>query len=93
MNTLGVAAGTIHRYEMIEIVLQLAVGIVIVAWPSRVAGERPRAINNLLEIVLPNAIGILHNRLPDLAGTLGIPVIALLIVLLRCEATSREVIR
>ncbi|OAF11805.1 hypothetical protein AYJ54_08075 [Bradyrhizobium centrolobii] len=57
-------------------ILAFAVGIVIAAWLRRVTGERTPAISTLIEIVLLVAIGILHNRLPDLAGTLGISLVA-----------------
>ena len=38
--------------------------------------DRASAISTLIEIVLLVAVGILHNRLPDLAGTLGISFVA-----------------
>jgi uncharacterized membrane protein YoaK (UPF0700 family) len=83
------------------------VGIVIAAWLRRATGDRASATSTLIEIVLLIAVGTLHNRLPDLAGTLGIsfvaaatkvipdlalglPVVALLIVLLRCEIRPSE---
>ncbi len=56
--------------------LAFAAGIVIAAWLRRLAGERASAISVLLEILLLVGIGILHNRLPDLAGTLGISLVA-----------------
>jgi uncharacterized membrane protein YoaK (UPF0700 family) len=52
------------------------VGIVIAAWLRRSTGDRASAISTLIEIVLLVAVGILHNRLPDLAGTLGISFVA-----------------
>jgi uncharacterized membrane protein YoaK (UPF0700 family) len=52
------------------------VGIVIAAWLRRATGDRACAISTLIEIVLLVAVGILHNRLPDLAGTLGISFVA-----------------
>jgi uncharacterized membrane protein YoaK (UPF0700 family) len=52
------------------------VGIVGAAWLRRAAGDRACAISALIEIVLLVAIGILHNRLPDIAGTLGISFVA-----------------
>jgi uncharacterized membrane protein YoaK (UPF0700 family) len=48
------------------------VGVVIAAWLRRSAGDRASAISTLIEIMLLVAVGILHDRLPDLAGTLGI---------------------
>ncbi len=52
------------------------VGVVIAAWLRRATGDRASAISTLIEIVLLIAVGILHNRLPDLAGTLGISFVA-----------------
>jgi uncharacterized membrane protein YoaK (UPF0700 family) len=57
-------------------IMAFAVGIVIAAWLRRMIGERASAISTLLEILLLIAIGVLHNRLPDLAGTLGISLVA-----------------
>lgn len=53
-----------------------ATGILSAAWLRRVAGRRTSTICALVEIVLLVAIGVLHNRLPDLAGTLGISFVA-----------------
>jgi hypothetical protein len=58
--------------------------------------RRDETVEIVLRLVFAGGfivVGILHNRLPDIAETLGIPVVALLIVLLRCEAAPREVIR
>jgi uncharacterized membrane protein YoaK (UPF0700 family) len=52
------------------------VGIVVAAWLRRATGERASAISTLVEILLLVAVGILHNRLPNLAGTLGISFVA-----------------
>jgi len=57
-------------------ILAFVVGIVIAAWLRRATEDRACAISTLIEIVLLVAIGILHNRLPDLAGTLGISFVA-----------------
>lgn len=63
-------------FHFVPPILAFAVGIVISAWLRRMAGERAGAISTLVEILLLIAIGILHNRLPDLAGTLGISLVA-----------------
>ncbi|MCS3927906.1 uncharacterized membrane protein YoaK (UPF0700 family) [Bradyrhizobium elkanii] len=63
-------------FHFVPPMLAFAVGIVIAAWPRRAAGERASAISTLIEILLLIAIGILHNRLPDIAGTLGISLVA-----------------
>jgi uncharacterized membrane protein YoaK (UPF0700 family) len=52
------------------------VGVVVAAWLRRAAGDRASAISSLIEILLLVTVGILHNRLPDLAGTLGISFVA-----------------
>jgi uncharacterized membrane protein YoaK (UPF0700 family) len=57
-------------------ILAFAVGIVVASWLRRAAGERAIAISVLLEILLLVVIAVLHNRLPDLAGTLGISFVA-----------------
>ncbi|UWU95655.1 YoaK family protein [Bradyrhizobium sp. CB1015] len=57
-------------------ILAFAAGIVVAAWLRRAAGERAGVISTLVEIILLIAVGILHNRLPDAAGTLGISFVA-----------------
>ncbi|WP_448045455.1 YoaK family protein [Bradyrhizobium liaoningense] len=57
-------------------ILAFAVGVLFAAWLRGVAGQRASAISTLVEILLLVAIGVLHNRLPDLAGTLGISFVA-----------------
>src|SRR4051812_12867795 len=57
-------------------ILAFAVGVLVAAWLRRATGDRASAITTLLEILLLVAVGILHNRLPDLAGTLGISFVA-----------------
>ena len=72
-GTAGEWARAAHFFPPIA---AFAVGIVIAAWLRRVTGDRASAISTLIEIVLLIAVGILHNRLPDLAGTLGISFVA-----------------
>lgn len=57
-------------------ILAFAVGVVIATWLRRATGERAGAISTLIEILLLVLVGVLHNRLPDLAGTLGISCVA-----------------
>src|SRR4051812_40076903 len=52
------------------------VGVVIAAWLRRAAGDRVGQISLLLEIGMLILVGILHNRLPQIAGTLGISMVA-----------------
>ena len=72
----GMAGNWARASHFVPPILAFAVGIVIAAWLRRVAGGRAAAISTVIEIVLLIVIGVLHNRLPDLAGTLGISVVA-----------------
>ncbi|MDN4999335.1 YoaK family protein [Bradyrhizobium sp. GCM10027634] len=56
--------------------LAFAAGIVIAAWLRRATGEKASVISTLLEILLLITIGIFHNRMPEIAGTLGISLVA-----------------
>lgn len=59
-------------------ILAFAVGVVIASLLRRLCGERAAAISLFVEIILLVVIAVLHNRLPQLAGTLGISVVAAL---------------
>jgi uncharacterized membrane protein YoaK (UPF0700 family) len=56
--------------------IAFAAGVVVAAWLRRATGDRASAISTVIEILLLIAVGVLHNRLPDLAGTLGISFVA-----------------
>lgn len=72
----GSAANWERALHFVPPILAFAVGIVMAASLRNATGERASAISTLIEILLLIAIGVLHNRLPDLAGTLGISVVA-----------------
>ncbi|UWU81029.1 DUF1275 domain-containing protein [Bradyrhizobium huanghuaihaiense] len=72
----AMAGDWMRALHFVPPILAFTVGIVIAAWLRRVAGERASALTILIEIVFLITIGILHNRLPDLAGTLGISLVA-----------------
>ncbi len=72
----GVAGDWARALHFVPPILAFAVGIVIAAWLRRAAGERASAISILVEILLLVGIGILHNRMPEIAGTLGISLVA-----------------
>ncbi len=65
-----------RAFQFIAPIAAFMVGVVIAAWLRRATGDRASAISTLIEILLLIAVGILHNRLPDLAGTLGISFVA-----------------
>lgn len=53
-----------------------AMGVAVAAALRHAVGPRASAICVLIEILLLVMVGVLHNRLPDLAGTLGISFVA-----------------
>ncbi len=65
-----------RAFQFIPPIAAFMVGVVIAAWLRRATGDGASAISTLIEILLLIAVGILHNRLPDLAGTLGISFVA-----------------
>jgi uncharacterized membrane protein YoaK (UPF0700 family) len=52
------------------------IGVVMACWLRRAAGARAAPISLLIEIALLVLVGVLHNRLPGMAGTLGISFVA-----------------
>jgi uncharacterized membrane protein YoaK (UPF0700 family) len=69
----GIWAKALH---FVPPILSFAGGIVLAAWLRRAAGERASALSVLIEIVLLVAIGVLHNRMSEVAGTLGLSLVA-----------------
>src|SRR5258706_2618960 len=72
----GSAGNWAEALHFMPPILAFALGVVIAAWLRRATGDRASAISTLVEILLLMAVGVLHNRLPDLAGTLGISFVA-----------------
>src|SRR5439155_20233103 len=72
----GMAGNWQKALHFVPPILAFTVGIAIATGVRHVSGERASAITTLIEILLLIAIGILHNRLPALAGTLGISFVA-----------------
>ncbi len=52
------------------------VGVVVAAWLRRVAGGRTGQVSLIIEIGMLILVGILHNRVPQVTGTLGISMVA-----------------
>ncbi|KWV60436.1 hypothetical protein AS156_29060 [Bradyrhizobium macuxiense] len=72
--------GTAGRWqEALHFVPPLAaftLGVVVASWLRHTVGGRAGEMTILVEIVLLVTVAILHNRLPDLAGTIGISFVA-----------------
>lgn len=56
--------------------LAFIIGVVLACWLRRSLPKRAARISNLTEIVFLFIVAILHNRLPELAGTLGLSLVA-----------------
>jgi len=56
--------------------LAFSVGVVMACWLRWAAPMRAGRISTLIEIAFLFVVAILHNRLPDVAGTLGISLVA-----------------
>lgn len=52
------------------------IGVVIATWLRRVAGGRAGQLSLLIEIAMLILVGALHNRVPEVTGTLGISMVA-----------------
>jgi len=56
--------------------LAFGAGVILACWLRWAAPERAARISIIVEIVFLFIVAILHNRLPDRAGTLGISLVA-----------------
>lgn len=74
----GTAGNWTKAIHFVQPILAFTMGVVAASLLRQHCGERSGPISILVEIVFLIAIGILHNRLPDLAGTLGISFVAAL---------------
>jgi uncharacterized membrane protein YoaK (UPF0700 family) len=72
----GTAGEWEQAVRFVPPIVAFAVGVAIAAWLRRTIGDRASVISTLIEIALLVVVGILHNRLPEMAGTLGISFVA-----------------
>jgi uncharacterized membrane protein YoaK (UPF0700 family) len=56
--------------------LAFAVGVILACWLRWVAPQQATRISTLTEIVFLFIVAILHNRFPEVAGTLGLSLVA-----------------
>lgn len=56
--------------------LAFVVGVVLACWLRRIATQRTSRISTLTEIVFLFIVAMVHNRLPEVAGTLGLSLVA-----------------
>ena len=65
-----------EAFHFVPSLFAFMVGVVLAAWLRRVAGDRAGPISILVEIAVLVLVGVLHNRMPDVAGTLGVSMVA-----------------
>lgn len=63
-------------FHFVPSLFAFALGVVIAAWLRGAAGERAGRLSLLIEIVMLVFVGMLHNRMPEVEGTLGISLVA-----------------
>lgn len=65
-----------QAFHFVPSLFAFFVGVVIASWLRRAAGERAGQLSLLVEIVMLIVVGVMHNRMPQVAGTLGISMVA-----------------
>ena len=56
--------------------LAFVVGVVLACWLRWALPQRAARVSNLVEIAFLFIVAVLHNRLPEMAGTLGLSLVA-----------------
>src|SRR5436189_101744 len=72
-TTAGRWANALHYFPPL---IAFVIGVIMASCLRRVAGRQAGPISILIELSFLVLVAILHNRLPDLAGTLGISFVA-----------------
>jgi uncharacterized membrane protein YoaK (UPF0700 family) len=65
-----------QAFHFVPPLFAFGVGVVIATWLRRAAGDRAGELSLVVEIGVLILVGILHNRVPQIAGTLGISMVA-----------------
>jgi uncharacterized membrane protein YoaK (UPF0700 family) len=65
-----------QAFHFVPSLFAFFVGVVLASWLRRAAGDRAGQLSLLVEIGVLILVGVLHNRVPDVAGTLGISMVA-----------------
>jgi len=72
----AVAARWQEAFHFVPPLFAFGVGVVIAAWLRRWKGASAGRLSLVVEIAMLVLVGILHNRTPQAAGTLGISMVA-----------------
>ena len=65
-----------EAFHFVPPLFAFGVGVVLASWLRRAVGARTGQISLLIEIAMLILVAVLHNRVPDIAGTLGISMVA-----------------
>jgi uncharacterized membrane protein YoaK (UPF0700 family) len=65
-----------EAFHYVPSLAAFCIGVVVASWLRRVAGNRTAQISLMVEIAMLVLVSILHKRVPAVAGTLGISMVA-----------------
>jgi uncharacterized membrane protein YoaK (UPF0700 family) len=65
-----------QAFHFVPPLFAFGVGVVIATWLRRAVGDRAGELSLVVEIGMLILVGFLHNRVPQIAGTLGISMVA-----------------
>jgi uncharacterized membrane protein YoaK (UPF0700 family) len=65
-----------QAFQFVPPLFAFFIGVVIASLLQRAAGARAGQLSLLIEIAMLILVGVLHNRAPEVAGTLGISMVA-----------------
>jgi uncharacterized membrane protein YoaK (UPF0700 family) len=65
-----------EAFHFVPSLAAFCIGVVVASWLHRVAGNRTARISLMVEIAMLIFVSILHRRVPAVAGTLGISMVA-----------------
>lgn len=65
-----------EAFHFVPSLAAFCIGVVVASWLRRVAGNRTAQISLIVEIAMLVLVSILHKRVPAVAGTLGISMVA-----------------
>lgn len=65
-----------QAFQFVPSLFAFFLGVIIASWLRRFAGEGAGQLSLLVEILMLIFVGFMHNRMPQVAGTLGISMVA-----------------
>jgi uncharacterized membrane protein YoaK (UPF0700 family) len=65
-----------EAFHFVPSLFAFMVGVVLSSWLRRVVGDRAGQITLLVEVAMLMVVAVVHNRAPNVAGTLGVSMVA-----------------